>query len=98
MKFASRRALALDAMTRIFRGAHGVRCESRMRLANPLLLRSTSRATVRRQIMRVLLAGLLLAVTAACGGRKVDVKTGPTAVAGVTLQFTNNDNSAVNVY
>jgi hypothetical protein len=48
--------------------------------------------------MRALLAGALLVVTGACGGRKVDVETAPKASAAVTLHFTNNDNSAVNVY
>lgn len=48
--------------------------------------------------MRALLAGVLLAVTAGCGGRKVNVETGPPAPTAVTLHFTNNDNSAVNVY
>jgi hypothetical protein len=48
--------------------------------------------------MRALLAGALLVVTVACGGRKVDVETAPKASAAVTLHFTNNDNSAVNVY
>jgi hypothetical protein len=49
--------------------------------------------------MRALLAGALLMATVACGGRKVDVETAPKATAAaVTLHFTNNDNSAVNVY
>ena len=48
--------------------------------------------------MRALLAGVLLVVTAACGGRKVNVETAPRTSAEVTLHFTNNDNSAVNVY
>ena len=48
--------------------------------------------------MRALLAGLLLTVTAACGGRKVTVETAPKTSAAVTLHFTNNDNNAVNVY
>ena len=48
--------------------------------------------------MRALLAGVLLAVTAACGGRKVNVETAPKASAAVSLHFTNSDNSAVNVY
>jgi len=45
-----------------------------------------------------LLAGALLIATVACGSRKVDVSTAPKATAAVTLHFTNNDNSAVNVY
>ena len=48
--------------------------------------------------MRALLAGALLVATVACGGRKVEVETAPRAGAEVTLHFTNNDNSAVNVY
>jgi hypothetical protein len=48
--------------------------------------------------MRALLAGALLIATVACGGRKVDVQTAPKTAAAVTLHFTNNDNSAVNVY
>jgi hypothetical protein len=48
--------------------------------------------------MRALLAGALLIATVACGSRKVDVSTAPKAAAAVTLHFTNNDNSAVNVY
>jgi hypothetical protein len=50
--------------------------------------------------MRGLLAGLLLAATAACGGRQVKVETAPkpTGPAAVVVHFTNNDNSAVNVY
>jgi hypothetical protein len=48
--------------------------------------------------MRALLAGVLLAVTVGCGGRKVNVETAPKASAAVTLHFTNSDNSAVNVY
>ena len=39
-----------------------------------------------------------MAVTAACGGRQVNVETAPKASAEVSLRFTNNDNSAVNVY
>lgn len=48
--------------------------------------------------MRALLAGMLLVAATACGGRQVDVQTGPPAATAVTLRFTNNDNSAVNVY
>jgi len=48
--------------------------------------------------MRAVLAGALLIATMACGGRKVDVETAPKTAAAVTLHFTNNDNSAVNVY
>jgi hypothetical protein len=48
--------------------------------------------------MRALLAGVLLVATVACGGRQVKVETAPKTSAAVTLHFTNNDNSAVNVY
>lgn len=48
--------------------------------------------------MRALLASLLLVASVACGGRKVKVETAPKAPAAVSLRFTNNDNSAVNVY
>ena len=48
--------------------------------------------------MRAFLAGVLLVVSAACGGRQVNVETAPKTGASVTLHFTNNDNSAVNVY
>jgi hypothetical protein len=45
-----------------------------------------------------MLAGVLLGVTAACGGRQVNVETAPKTGAAATVHFTNNDNSAVNVY
>jgi hypothetical protein len=48
--------------------------------------------------MRAFVASVLLAVTIACGGRKVKVETAPKASPSVTLHFTNNDNYAVNVY
>jgi hypothetical protein len=48
--------------------------------------------------MRALLAGVLLVVSVACGKRQVKVETAPKANPVVTLHFTNNDNSAVNVY
>ena len=48
--------------------------------------------------MRVLLAGMLLVAAVACGGRQVDVETAPKTAAAVTLNFTNNDANAVNVY
>src|SRR5512134_866281 len=74
-----------------------IRCPSRIRLANLLLLRPTLR-TMWRHTMRALLAGMLLVTATACGGRQVNVETGPPAATAVTLRFTNNDNSAVNVY
>lgn len=49
--------------------------------------------------MRALLAGvLLLAVATGCGKRQVKVETAPKATPAVSLHFTNNDNTAVNVY
>jgi hypothetical protein len=48
--------------------------------------------------MRALLAGMLLVAATACGGRQVNVETGPPATAAVTVRFTNNDTSPVNVY
>jgi hypothetical protein len=50
--------------------------------------------------MKGLLAGLLFAVAAACGGRQVNVETAPKPAgpAAVVVHFTNSDNSAVNVY
>ena len=48
--------------------------------------------------MRALLAGLLLVATVACGKRQVNVETAPRTTAAVTLNFTNNDANAVNVY
>jgi hypothetical protein len=48
--------------------------------------------------MRALLAGMLLVATTACGSRQVNVETGAPATTSATIRFTNNDNSAVNVY
>lgn len=49
--------------------------------------------------MRALLAGMVLAVTVACGKRQVKVETAPKATSvAVVVHFTNNDNNAVNVY
>ena len=48
--------------------------------------------------MRALLASLLLVVSVACGKRQVKVETAPKVNPAVMLHFTNNDNSAVNVY
>jgi hypothetical protein len=48
--------------------------------------------------MRAFLAGMLLVAATACGGRQVNVETGPPATAAVTVRFTNNDTSPVNVY
>jgi hypothetical protein len=48
--------------------------------------------------MRALLAGMVFVVATACGGRQVNVETAPKTTAAVTLNFTNNDPNAVNVY
>ena len=48
--------------------------------------------------MRALLAGMLLVAVTACGPRQVNVETGAPSTASATVRFTNNDNSAVNVY
>jgi hypothetical protein len=48
--------------------------------------------------MRALLAGMLLVAAVACGKRQVNVETAPRTTAAVTLNFTNNDANAVNVY
>ena len=48
--------------------------------------------------MRALLAGMLLVAATACGSRQVDVSSGAPTAASATVRFTNNDNSAVNVY
>jgi hypothetical protein len=50
--------------------------------------------------MRALLAALVIASAAACGGRQVEVRTGaqPAAAAAVSVRMTNNLSQAVNVY
>ena len=49
--------------------------------------------------MRTLLVSLAIAATmTACAGRHVEVRTGPTPAADVSLRFTNNLSQAVNVY
>jgi len=48
--------------------------------------------------MKALAAALMLAVVTACGGRQVEVRSGPQPAAEVAVQMTNNLSQAVNVY
>ncbi len=51
--------------------------------------------------MKALFTALLFVSTvtlSACGQRKVEVQTGPMPAENISLHFTNNTNSAVNVY
>lgn len=48
--------------------------------------------------MRTLMVSLALLASVACAGRQVEVRTGPTPAADVSLRFTNNLSQAVNVY
>ena len=48
--------------------------------------------------MRVLMVSLSMLVLAACGPRKVEVRTGPEPTTDVALHVTNNLSQAVNVY
>jgi hypothetical protein len=48
--------------------------------------------------MRSLLVSLALVASVACAGRQVEVRTGPTPAADVSIRFTNNISQAVNVY
>ena len=51
--------------------------------------------------MRIVYVAMLATVLAACGGRQVEVRTGPSteaATVGLQLQVTNNLTQAVNVY
>jgi hypothetical protein len=48
--------------------------------------------------MRVLMVSLSMLVLAACGGRQVEVRTGPELATDVALNVTNNLSQAVNVY
>jgi len=48
--------------------------------------------------MRSLLVSLALLASVACAGRQVEVRTGPTPAADVSLRLTNNLSQAVNVY
>jgi len=48
--------------------------------------------------MRVLMVSLSMLMVAACGGRQVEVRTGPEPATDVALHVTNNLSQAVNVY
>jgi hypothetical protein len=48
--------------------------------------------------MKLLYSMLLAVAVAACGGRPVEVRTGPAQAAEVGLEVTNNLSQAVNVY
>ena len=48
--------------------------------------------------MRNLLVALSVFAIAACGGRQVEVRTGPEPVSDVAIHLTNNLSQAVNVY
>lgn len=48
--------------------------------------------------MRVLMVSLSMLALAACGGRQVEVRTGPEPAVDVALHVTNNLSQAVNVY
>jgi hypothetical protein len=47
---------------------------------------------------RAALIALVLAASAACGGRQVEVRTAPTTMTEQAVQVTNNLSQAVNVY
>lgn len=47
--------------------------------------------------MRAFIAVLMLVVMTACGGRQVNVNTGPGDAGGASLHVTNNSSQAVNV-
>ena len=48
--------------------------------------------------MRSILAGLLIAMVVACGGRQVEVRSGPRPTSEVSVRVTNNLSQGVNVY
>ena len=48
--------------------------------------------------MRVLMVSLSMFALAACGGRQVEVRTGPEPAPDVAIHLTNNLSQAVNVY
>jgi hypothetical protein len=48
--------------------------------------------------MRVLMVSLSMLALAACGGRQVEVRTGPERAPEVAINLTNNLSQAVNVY
>ncbi|HKG93777.1 MAG TPA: hypothetical protein VKA84_17850 [Gemmatimonadaceae bacterium] len=47
--------------------------------------------------MRSILAGLLVAIVAACGSRQVEVRSGPRPTSEVSVRVTNNLSQGVNV-
>lgn len=48
--------------------------------------------------MRVLMLSLSMLALTACGGRQVEVRTGPQPATDVALHLTNNLSQAVNIY
>jgi hypothetical protein len=48
--------------------------------------------------MRVLMVSLSMFALTACGGRQVEVRTGPETAPDVAIHLTNNLSQAVNVY
>lgn len=48
--------------------------------------------------MRVLMLSLSMLALTACGGRQVEVRTGPQPAPDVALHLTNNLSQAVNIY
>jgi len=48
--------------------------------------------------MRVLMLSLSMIAMVACGGRQVEVRTGPEPATDVSIRLTNNLSQAVNVY
>jgi hypothetical protein len=48
--------------------------------------------------MRTLVVSLSMLALAACGGRQVEVRTGPQPTADVAIHVTNNLSQAVNLY
>ena len=48
--------------------------------------------------MRMLMVSLSMLALAACGGRQVEVRTGPEPAAEVAIHLTNNLSQGVNVY
>ncbi|HWL39852.1 MAG TPA: hypothetical protein VNO75_06400 [Gemmatimonadaceae bacterium] len=48
--------------------------------------------------MRILMVSLSMLALTACGGRQVEVRTGPQPTADVAIHVTNNLSQAVNLY
>jgi len=48
--------------------------------------------------MRILMVSLSMLALTACGGRQVEVRTGPETGASVAIHLTNNLSQPVNVY